>query len=77
MVKDYKIEITEVRPYSHSGYNGMYIDWTSAIGWGETSFFFEPDGSIEVDTENVCSNDEKEFLYQLMKAFVDKCEVTG
>ena len=77
MAKDYKIEITEVRLYSHSDYKGMYIDWTSSIGWGETSFLFEPDGEIFVDSEHICSNDDKEFLYQLMKALVDKCEVEG
>ena len=76
-VSDYKIEITGVDAYEFTNENGLIVNWQSVIGWGTTTFSFELDGSIKVDTEHMCTNDNKKFLYQLMKALVDKCEVAG
>lgn len=76
-VSDYKIEITGVDAYEFTNENGLIVNWQSVIGWGQAEFTFERDGKILVDTEKMCNNDDKEFLHQLMKAFVDKCEVIG
>lgn len=77
MEKDYQIEITGVDAYEFTNENGLVVNWSSNIGWGQTNFSFELDGTIKVATEHMCTNDDKDFLYQLMKALVDKCEVVG
>lgn len=76
-VSDYKIEITGVDAYEFTNENGLIVNWQSVIGWGTTNFSFEMDGSIKVETEHMCKGEDKEFLHQLMKALVDKCEVIG
>lgn len=79
MEKDYKITIDEVEAFDIEDGEVMKLNirWDSNIGWGETDFKFTTDGTFTVYTEHMCTNDDKEFLYQLMKALVDKCEVVG
>ena len=74
---DYDIDVTSVEAYELSDIDMLIINYNSAIGWGQAVFTFERDGKILVETEKMCNNDNKEFLYQLMKALVDKCEVIG
>ncbi len=76
-VKNYDIDVTSVEAYELSDIDMLIVNYNSAIGWGQSVFTFEMDGKILVETEKMCNNDNKEFLYQLMKAFVDKCEVIG
>ena len=72
-IKTEDIEITKIN-MGH-GYVGIYWD-IKGFGFGMTEFFFR-NGKLAVDTETLCSKDDKEFIEKLMTRFIQKAEVVG
>ena len=72
------LEITEINPYSNPSFDGVSIYWTANIGFGECQFY-KANGEDKwlVDTEHMCSNEDKTFLKMLLDKLAGMVEVTG
>lgn len=52
--------------------NGAFgIDWTGNKGWGQFMFVLDENGVPHLRTECMCSRDNKQFAYDLMKHLID------
>ena len=72
------LEITAISPYSNPSFDGVSIFWTANIGFGECNFYkAKGDDTWHVDTESMCSNEDKRFLKMLLEKIADMVEVTG
>lgn len=78
MARKYKaneihLEIIDVLPFLNGRHSGFIIEWTSDIGYGEYTIY-KPIGSDEWygDSEYMDDNEDKDFIKELMKLFVDK-----
>ena len=72
------LEITEINPYSNPSFEGVSIYWTANIGFGECQFYkAKGDDTWHVDTERMCSNEDKTFLKMLLDKLAEIVEVTG
>lgn len=72
------LEITEINSYSNPSFDGVSMYWTSNIGFGECQFYkAKGDDTWHVDTESMCSNEDKTFLKMLLDKLAEIVEVTG
>jgi hypothetical protein len=53
----------------------MRISWNSDIGFGQYDLILQEDGSIKGDSEYMDINEDKAFISELMKLFVDKIKL--
>ena len=61
---------------SSNGDIGIYIYWSSNIGFGEYTLFYDKEQNAWfADSEYMDSNDDKAFLTELMSKFIEKVEV--
>lgn len=52
------------------------IDWNDKrYGFGRFEILIDKDGQPHLYTESMCSNEDKEFAYELMKSLIDAAEV--
>ena len=73
-----ELEITEIKPYSNPPFDGMSIYCTANIGFGECQFYkAKGDDTWNVDTESMCSNEDKTFLKMLLDKMAEMVEVMG
>ena len=70
-----KIDDFEIAVVSNGNIQ-IYIYWSSNIGFGEYSLFYNKEqNSWSADSECMDSNDDKEFLTELMSKFIEKVKV--
>lgn len=70
-----KIDDFEIAVVSNGNIQ-IYIYWSSNIGFGEYSLFYNKEqDSWYADSECMDSNDDKAFLTELMSKFIEKVEV--
>ena len=77
MNKDYQVEIIGVRHFKRGSVfvkeykktfprvEGVVIQWSANVGWGELTISHYENGSIEIDSE--CMS--KEFVSQVLSAY--------
>lgn len=76
-VKD--LTIDRVHAFDNELYNGIRIEWSANIGWGQCDIFHEKaDETItwQAHTETMSSNEDKTFLKNLLDRLADMVEVT-
>jgi hypothetical protein len=75
-VDSINLEIHEVEPFINEKYNGFVITWHSDIGFGEYTIY-KAIGSDEwkADSEHMDNNEDKAFLKELLKQFVEKLDI--
>lgn len=79
-VKEIHLRVDDIKGYSNEVFNGVTIYWSSDIGFGEYTIGKEPkddSGKIYADSECMDSNDDKEFISELMRLLVNKLIITG
>lgn len=79
-VKEIHLRVDDIKGCSNEVFNGFTIYWSSDIGFGEYTIGKEPkddDGKLYADSEYMDSNDDKEFISELMRLLVKKLVVTG
>ena len=72
-VNNINLDAYEIKPFVNEKFTGLVIRWDSDIGFGEYTIYKEV-GSDEwhADSEHMDSNEDKDFLKELMKLFVEK-----
>lgn len=66
----------EVEPFVNEKYTGSVIRWDSDIGFGEYTIYKANGSSTwQADSEHMDSNNDKAFLKELLKLFVDKLDI--
>lgn len=71
-VKDINLQIDDLIPFVNDNHTGFIIEWSSDIGFGEyTIYKSENDDYWYGDSECMDSNDDKEFIMELMKLFIE------
>ena len=72
------LDIHEVAPFANDKYNGFVITWSSDIGFGEYTIY-KAVGSDEwkAESEHMDTNEDKAFLNELLKLFIEKISIVG
>lgn len=75
-VNNINLDAYEIKPFVNERFTGLVIRWDSDIGFGEYTIYKEV-GSDEwyADSEHMDSNEDKDFLKELMKLFIEKIVV--
>ena len=74
-VKEINLQIDSIEPFVNTRHSGFVICWSSAIGFGEYTVYTETnseDGKWYGDSEYMDSNEDKEFITELMRLFVEQ-----
>lgn len=76
-VSNIKLKIDDIEvSVSSNGDIRIYVYWSSNIGFGEYSLFYDKvENTWLADSECMDSNDDKAFLTELMSKFIEKVEV--
>ena len=72
-VNSIELDAYDIHPFVNEKFTGFVIRWDSDIGFGEYTIYKEV-GSDEwhADSEHMDSNEDKDFLKELMKLFIEK-----
>ena len=54
----------------------IILQWAGNIGYGELVIYKENDG-WKADTECMCSNNDKEFIKEVLNKWIESIEVVG
>ena len=74
--KEIDLKIKGVYPYENKKYTGFTICWTSSIGFGEYDIYRSAnDNKWYADSEHMDSNDDKEFITELMRLFIEELHI--
>lgn len=69
------LEIIGIHPFYHSDENnGFVIEWDSDIGFGQYIIYKTHDGFV-ADSEHMDSNEDKDFIKELMRLFIEDLKV--
>ncbi len=75
-VKEIGLQIDAVNPFVNEKYCGFVIQWSSKIGFGEYTIIRQKDEDEWcADSEHMDSNEDKEFVTELMRLFVEQLDV--
>ena len=71
-VDEINLRLVDVIPFINEGHSGFIIAWSSDIGYGEYTIY-KPANSDKwhADSETMDSNEDKDFIKELMKLFVE------
>lgn len=74
------MSVDDIKGFDNDLYSGFTIYWSSDIGFGEYIIWTEmKDGELKLygDSEYMDSNDDKEFVTELMRLVVTKLIISG
>lgn len=75
-VDEIHLKITNVAPFANEEFMGFTIQWVSDIGWGEYIIYKSEGSDIwKADSEMMDSNEDKDFIKELMKLFIEKLQI--
>lgn len=61
--------------FKNEKYEGFRFNWDSNIGFGQMTFLKNEDGTIDVETETMSDNNDKEFIKLVLDKFIEKLNV--
>lgn len=75
-VDNINLDAYKFRPFINEKYTGVTISWTSDIGFGEYTIY-KAVGSNKwcAESEHMDSNEDKDFIKELMKSFIEKLDI--
>ena len=75
-VDEIHLQIDNLIPFINERCVGFIIQWYSDIGFGEYTIY-QPNGSNEwkADSEYMDKNEDKDFIKELMKLFIEKLSI--
>lgn len=73
-IKNIRLQIDDFEPFINENHTGFIISWSSDIGFGEYTIYKE-NNKWYGDSECMDSNDDKEFVIQLMDIFIKELEI--
>ena len=69
------LKIIGIHPfYLTDGNNGFVIEWDSDIGFGQYIIYKTPNGFV-ADSEHMDTNEDKDFIKELMRLFIEDLKV--
>lgn len=72
-VDEIHLEIDDLIPFVNEHHTGFIIEWSSDIGFGEYTIYRNIDSGEWIgDSEYMDNNEDKEFIKELMRLFVEK-----
>lgn len=72
------LEITSVEPFENNSWEGLCISWDSDIGFGTYTIYKKPgESELYADSEHMDSNEDKAFLQELLRLFLEKIKIEG
>lgn len=70
------LDAYEFEPFVNEKYTGVTIRWSSDIGFGEYTIYKAIDSDKWcADAETMDNNEDKDFIRELMRQFIDKLEI--
>lgn len=77
-VNEIHLQIDEVIPFKNEMCAGLIINWSSDLGFGQYTIY-KQNGAEEwvADSECMDRGDDKEFITELLKVFVESLHVCG
>ena len=75
-VDELHLQIDGLVPFVNEKYIGFIIEWTSDIGIGEYTIYRDYDSEEwKAESEHMDSNEDKDFIKELMNLFVAKLNI--
>lgn len=72
-VKEINLQVDDFEPFVNDDHVGFIISWSSDIGWGEYTVYKDKDSDQWYgDSECMDRGDDKEFISELMRLFIEK-----
>lgn len=76
-VDEINLDAYDVKPFVNEKYSGFVIKWDSDIGFGEYTIYKSVDSDKwHGDSEHMDNNEDKSFIKELMKLFIEKLDIT-
>lgn len=70
------LDAYDIEPFVNEKYTGFVIKWDSDIGFGKYTIYKSADSDKWYgDSEYMDNNEDKDFLKELMKLFIEKLDV--
>ena len=70
------LDAYDIEPFVNEKYTGFVIKWDSDIGFGEYTIYKSIDSDKwHGDSEHMDNNEDKSFIKELLKLFVEKLDV--
>ena len=79
-IKEIHLSVDDIKGYNNEVFNGSIIYQSSDIGFGEYATGKDPkdnDFKLYADSEHMDSNDNKEFISELMNLVIKKLIIAG
>lgn len=75
-VDSINLEVYDVNPFVNERGSGVVISWDSDIGFGEYTIYKRADSDQWCgDSEHMDNNEDKDFIKELMKLFIEKLNI--
>lgn len=75
-VEEIHLQIDDIAPFVNEKYIGFLIEWSSDIGFGEYTVYRTCDSKEwKADSEHMDSNEDKDFIKELMKLFIEQLNI--
>lgn len=72
-ITNINLDAYNIEPFMNNKYTGFTIRWDSDIGFGEYVIYKSIDSDEwHADSEHMDSNEDKAFIKELMKLFIEK-----
>ena len=76
VVNKINLDTYDIEPFINEKYVGFVIKWYSDVGFGEYTIYKAVDSDVwHGDSEHMDNNEDKAFLKELLKLFVDKLDI--
>ena len=75
-VGEIELSVENVKAFSNDNYEGLSIQWSSKIGFGEYDFYRKKgETQWHADTEYMDKDDDKDFGRELLKLWMDSVTI--
>ena len=75
-VDSINLEVYDVQPFVNERSSGFVIEWGSDIGFGEYTIYKRTDSDEwRVDSEHMDNKEDKDFIRELMRVFIDQLNI--
>ena len=75
-VDSINLEVYDVQPFVNERSSGFVIEWSSDIGFGEYTIYKRTDSDEwRGDSEYMDNNEDKDFIRELMRLFIDQLNI--